>query len=155
MSSSIGGTTWWKRLLEAVWIRVWPRVEPWVLRAGYDPQRYWRLRGRFFSIESYQRRYYWAHDWMLERLGAVEWETLLEAGCGFGKNLSLIRSRLPPSKRLYGLDFSQPLLKDAEKHLRGLDVTLLEGSVLSFPALPEVMDVILTFGLLMHIPPLD
>ncbi len=131
-----------------------PLLEKWVLKKGYDPNRYWTLRGRFFHLEEYQRALGWQHPWIVSQLNKMTWNKLLEIGCGFGRNLQFLRKQFP-HQELVGIDFSPPLLRQAQKRLANSDVQLLEGSALTLPVLPTSIDVVLTMGLFMHILPQD
>lgn len=137
-----------------VFSHVWPPIEKWILKEGYNPHRYWTLRGHFFHLEQYQRALHWQHPWIVDQLNTLTWHRLLEIGCGFGRNLQYLRKHFP-SKDLIGIDFSRPLLRQAQRRLAGHNIQLCEGSVLSLPAISNCIDVVLTMGLLMHIPPED
>ena len=66
------------------------------------------------------RKYYlFGRDRTIERLGVPYNGSLLEVGCGTGRNM-LIAHRRFPSARLYGLDISQEMLISARNNFRGL-----------------------------------
>ena len=63
-------------------------------------------------------------------------QTVLELGCGTGRNLALIASRFPKA-RLYGLDISQEMLAQTRKTFANKGVplpTLISGDATSFTA---------------------
>ena len=88
----------------------------------YQRQRY---------IYDFTRKYYLVgRDSLIDDLGLKPAETLIEIGCGTGRNLIAIARRYPDS-RLYGLDASAQMLRTARDQLAraGLAdrVTLVHG----------------------------
>jgi S-adenosylmethionine-diacylgycerolhomoserine-N-methlytransferase len=68
------------------------------------------------------RKYYlFGRDRMIARLGVPRDGTLLEVGCGTGRNL-LLAHRLYPTARLCGLDISAEMLVSARANFRGVPV---------------------------------
>jgi S-adenosylmethionine-diacylgycerolhomoserine-N-methlytransferase len=66
------------------------------------------------------RKYYlFGRDRTIDRLNVPFGGSLLEVGCGTGRNLLHARRRFP-SARLYGLDISQEMLISARGSFRGL-----------------------------------
>jgi len=75
------------------------------------------------------RKYYLlGRDRLIAELGARPGQTVLEVGCGTGRNLIEIGRRYP-GLRLHGLDAAAPMLEVAEAKLRsaGLDARLTRG----------------------------
>ncbi len=65
------------------------------------------------------RKYYlFGRDRMIARLDVPRDGSLLEVGCGTGRNL-LLAHRLYPTARLYGLDISAEMLVSARANFRG------------------------------------
>lgn len=63
------------------------------------------------------RKYYlFGRDTLIRELDAVPGGSVLEVGCGTGRNLALIARRFPGC-RLYGLDISAEMLASAEAKL--------------------------------------
>ncbi|MBC7150327.1 MAG: class I SAM-dependent methyltransferase [Rhizobium sp.] len=68
------------------------------------------------------RKYYlFGRDRMIARLDVPRDGTLLEVGCGTGRNL-LLAHRLHPTAKLYGLDISAEMLTSARANFRGIPV---------------------------------
>ncbi|OQP87817.1 SAM-dependent methyltransferase [Rhizobium rhizosphaerae] len=66
------------------------------------------------------RKYYlFGRDTMIGGLGVQPGQSLLEVGCGTGRNLVLIGRRYPRA-RLYGFDISREMLATAARNLAGL-----------------------------------
>jgi len=82
--------------------------------------------GRMDRMYRYQRHIYdltrkyylFGRDRAIARLAVPERGTLLEVGCGTGRNLLLAHS-LYPAARLYGLDISAEMLVSARRNFRG------------------------------------
>jgi S-adenosylmethionine-diacylgycerolhomoserine-N-methlytransferase len=79
------------------------------------------------------RKYYlFGRDRMIAGLDLTQGGSVLELGCGTGRNLDLIGKRWPGA-RLFGLDISAEMLKSAEAKL-GADATLAQGDATGFDA---------------------
>lgn len=77
------------------------------------------------------RKYYlFGRDRMIRELALAEGESVLEIGCGTGRNLALVR-RAWPGSPLYGLDISDEMLKSARMTL-GPAVVLAQGDATGF-----------------------
>ncbi len=69
------------------------------------------------------RKYYlFGRDTMIRELDAPAGATVLEVGCGTGRNLALIARRFPDA-RLHGLDISAEMLASAQAKLAALDAS--------------------------------
>lgn len=70
------------------------------------------------------RKYYLlGRDRLINDLGAKPGQTILELGCGTGRNLRLTAQRYPRCQ-LYGLDISEQMLETARVKFKRDDVTL-------------------------------
>lgn len=76
--------------------------------------------------------YLFGRDTMIAGLGCAPGMSLLEIGCGTGRNLALIGRRWPGS-RLYGIDISREMLDQAGRRL-GADARLALGDAGGFDA---------------------
>ncbi|WP_075292293.1 class I SAM-dependent methyltransferase [Pararhizobium arenae] len=66
------------------------------------------------------RKYYlFGRDTLIRNLDAPRRGSVLEVGCGTGRNMALIAKRFP-NCRLYGLDISAEMLASAQAKLAGL-----------------------------------
>ncbi|MDO9414585.1 class I SAM-dependent methyltransferase [Pararhizobium sp.] len=67
------------------------------------------------------RKYYlFGRDSLIRDLAVQPGGTVLEIGCGTGRNLALVRKHYP-NARLFGLDISSEMIASAEKKLAGTD----------------------------------
>ena len=79
------------------------------------------------------RKYYlFGRDRMIAGLDLPAGGTVLEIGCGTGRNLDLIGKRWPGA-RLFGLDISSEMLKSAKAKL-GEEAVLAQGDATGFDA---------------------
>jgi len=81
--------------------------------------------------------YLLGRDGLIDGLAVPPGGTVLELGCGTGRNLALAAARYPHA-RLYGLDISRVMLETARKRLRrgeiGAAAYLAEGDASAFSA---------------------
>jgi len=133
----------------------WPG---WKRRLVYaDPRSYWTLRGGpdyFREQEDHPARSL-RSGWLADRVASYRPTSVLEVGCGYGKQLGLIRSRLP-GVRLVGVDFSPSQLGQARRHLAdcdGIALALASGLRLPFP--DGAFDLVLTSAVILHNPPAE
>lgn len=92
-------------------------------------------RGQRHIYDLTRKYYLFGRDTTISGLGLKPGQTMLELGCGTGRNLALTARRFP-SARLYGLDISRAMLETAESKFRkaGMPVTLVAGDATSFKA---------------------
>ena len=86
------------------------------------------------------RKYYlFGRDRMIEGLDVPRGGSVLELGCGTGRNLFAVAARWPGAQ-LTGLDISAEMLATAEASARrrGLDVTFVQGDAGDFDAAAEM-----------------
>ncbi|MEP5367191.1 class I SAM-dependent methyltransferase, partial [Parvibaculum sp.] len=80
------------------------------------------------------RRYYLlGRDRLIDDLNAVPGTTVLEVGCGTGRNL-IRAARLFPGARLHGMDISEEMLETAKAAAgrRGVELSLAQGDATRF-----------------------
>ncbi len=81
-----------------------------------DMDRMYRYQRHIYDLT---RKYYlFGRDRMIAGLNAPAGASILEVGCGTGRNLVLTRSHYPNAK-LFGLDISQEMLQTARANLAG------------------------------------
>ncbi|MEM6585363.1 MAG: class I SAM-dependent methyltransferase [Pseudomonadota bacterium] len=84
-------------------------------------------------VYDFTRKYYlFGRDTLIAGLKAAPGSRVLEIACGTGRNMVKIRKAWP-GLRLYGLDISEEMLKNARKAL-GHDAVLGAGDACSFDA---------------------
>jgi S-adenosylmethionine-diacylgycerolhomoserine-N-methlytransferase len=93
-----------------------------------------RMYRRQRYIYDITRKFYLlGRDRLIERLGAGNGDSILEIGCGTGRNLIEIARRFPRA-RLYGLDVSSEMLASASAAIEraGLGVMLRQADAATF-----------------------
>jgi len=83
-------------------------------------------------------------------LGLREGDTVLDAGCGTGRALPLLRAAVGPSGTVLGVDLTPEMLAQAAAH-RG-DATLLVGDCARLPLRDASLDLVFGAGLISHLP---
>lgn len=132
----------------------WPA---WKRRLVYDnPQSYWTLRGgeEYFREQEDQPARTKRSLWLAQRIASYQPTSILEIGCGYGKQLRAIRGQLDIP--MVGLDFSPSQLNLALTFLEDLDqLDLILASGLDLPFPDQSFDLVLTSAVILHNPPAD
>jgi SAM-dependent methyltransferase len=141
----------WHKALRRVSGR-WPE---WKRRIVYaEPRAYWTLRGGddYFREQEGQAARTARAEWLAERIASYRPESILEVGCGYGKQLRALRRWLDVP--LIGLDFSPTQLARARDYLEGLEgIDLVLGSGTELPFADGAFDLVLTSAVILHNPP--
>ena len=121
-----------------------------------DPRAYWTLRGgdEYRREQEGQPARTARLDWVAGRIASYRPSTVLEVGCGYGKPLRLLGSKLGEGVRLVGVDFSPTQLAEAGRHLGGdprVGLALGSGARLPFP--DKSFDLVYTSAVILHNPP--
>jgi SAM-dependent methyltransferase len=91
---------------------------------------------------------------MADRVASYGPASVLEVGCGYGKQLFALRRRLGDGVALAGLDFSPTQLGLARRYLEGAGrIDLVLGSGLRLPFPDGAFDLVLTSAVILHNPP--
>ncbi|MDB5351440.1 MAG: methylase involved in ubiquinone/menaquinone biosynthesis [Planctomycetota bacterium] len=119
-----------------------------------NPRDYWTLRGgdEYFREQEGQPARDARARWMADRIAAYRPASILEVGCGYGKQLRALRRRLDCP--LVGVDFSPSQLVQARRYLEGVAdvrIALASGARLPFP--DHSFDLVLTSAVILHNPP--
>jgi SAM-dependent methyltransferase len=131
------------------------RFPDWKRRLLYaDPRAYWTLRGGedYYAEQEGQPGRTARSQWMADRIAAYQPTSILEIGCGYGKQLRALRDRLDCP--LVGVDFSPTQLAAARRYLAGqpdIRLCLASGARLPFP--DGAFDLVLTSAVILHNPP--
>jgi SAM-dependent methyltransferase len=150
---------WRSRGAEYVWHKVLRRTlsggHAWKRQWLYaDPRKYWTLRGGddYFQEQEGQAARGLRAAWIADRLAAYHPTSILEVGCGYGKVLGELRSRLQIP--LVGLDFSPTQLERARSYLASAgDVGLIMSRGESLPFADGSFDMVVTSAVVLHNPP--
>ena len=132
----------------------WPGMKRKLVYA--DPKEYWTLRGGldYFREQEGQEQRSQRAEWMARRIARYEPTSILEIGCGYGKQIRALRANC--AAPITGVDFSPTQLAMAHAYLRDADrveLALASGGRLPFP--DSSFDLVLTSAVILHnAPPL-
>ena len=96
--------------------------------------------GKLLRIERYRER-------TLELLGDVRGATVLDVGCGTGRNFPWLAPRVGSEGRIIGLDYSKGMLSEARKRVEeeGWDnVELVRGDATQLDGIDEPVDALVS-----------
>ena len=120
-----------------------------------NPRQYWEKRGgeRYFKEQESRKDRDLRSIFIAENLVELNVQSVLEVGCGYGKQLKSIR-KLDKEVELFGVDFSSTQLIRGKEYLKREDVKYLvcaDAEVLPF--LDNSFDLVLTSAVIIHSPP--
>lgn len=125
----------------------------WKIHGGYKAQEFWDKWSKTFMNDQWQREIHPQHAWIKQIFDNCMPSTILEVGCGFGRNIQyLIDSGYSP-KSITGIDISSEMIKKAKKFIKSEKVTFKIANVVSIPFDNSEFDITLSHGVLMHVPP--
>ncbi len=147
---------WQRRGTRYVWHKAlrrtlehWPS---WKRQLVYkNPREYWNLRGGYdyYREQEGQATRTERTFWLSKRIATYQPMSILEIGCGYGKQLRALRERLDCP--LVGLDFSASQLDQAGTYLNGLEhIQLVLGSGNRLPFPDQTFDLVLTSAVILH-----
>ncbi|MBX6311364.1 MAG: class I SAM-dependent methyltransferase [Isosphaeraceae bacterium] len=152
-------SAWRRRGAKYVWHKLlrrslgrWPALKRRLVYA--DPREYWTLRGGddYFREQEGQPARAERARWMAGRIARYQPISILEIGCGYGKQLRELRRHLDCP--LVGVDFSPTQLRYARRYLEGLDrIELALASGERLPFADGQFDLVLTSAVILHNPP--
>ena len=134
--------------------RLLENESPWKRKLVYsDPRKYWTLRGgpEYLAEQEGQPARTARSKWMADKIAACGAGSILEVGCGYGKQLEAIRAAVGGRVSLAGIDFSPTQLDLAARRVGRDDHLLLvlgDGQRLPFP--DDAFDLVLTSAVILH-----
>jgi len=119
-------------------------------------KKYWADRGssymREFIEENYVDREIFFQDLLICQLQPLEFDSLFEAGCGFGWNIKRVKDEFPGT-RIGGVDFSIPQLIHSKNYLKGYQAETCYGDICKMPLKDDAFDIGISVGVFMNIHP--
>ena len=128
----------------------------WLSKGEYKPQEFWNKWGKTFIDDPIQSNLYPQHKWLIKVIGKEKPKTLLEVGCGFGRNIKYIVENYSHPLEITGTDISKPMLTTAKNYLKKVPRSrflLRKANVLDLPFKNRSFDMVLCHGVLMHVKP--
>lgn len=122
----------------------------WNIKGGYKPRIFWNNWAKTFMHDPWQVETHEQHKWLLKIIKKSKSKTILEVGCGFGRNIKfLTENGISPSK-VSGLDISPKMVSLARKYIKNKKVMLYTSDLNDFKT-KKKFDLVFTHGVLMHI----
>lgn len=121
-----------------------------------DQRAYWAWRGQAYRDEilasGYLDREVFFQDLILQELSRERYESVFEAGCGFGWNVKRVKEEFP-WMRVGGLDFSLPQLRNMHGYKSDLAIGAAQADACAMPFCDNAFDVGFTLGVFMNLHP--
>lgn len=132
----------------------WPSLKR---RAIYsNPRDYWTLRGgnEYFEEQEGQPARTARSIWLANRIAECKPLSVLEIGCGYGKQIDRIHAILGPEVNITGVDFSPSQLSLAKHRLEDhKGIRLIQASGQFLPFADKSFDLVFTSAVILHNPP--
>lgn len=94
--------------------------------------------GRMLGLEKYRRH-------AIDLLGKLEGATVLDIGCGTGRNFPLLTQRVGERGKIIGVDYSEGMLEQARRRIQSegwRNVVLIPGDVVRLDGVSEPVDAV-------------
>lgn len=108
------------------------------------PPDYWAGHERRVDMAAYAPQ----HDAIAAVLRELEWESVLDLGCGFGR-MGMLVKEMRPKASYTGVDITPSLLASARRHLP--DAEFKDGDVLDVKLGQRKWDLVMAVELLVHL----
>ena len=135
-------------------LRVLSKIRRVVVKAfGYNPKQFWNLWALDFDRDNEQVV---LHPWniqAIELIKAAKPDSVLEIGCGFGRNLKVLLDEGFAPQQLCGADISGRMLDKCRRYLAAPQVRLEEADITKLPFADNSFDVVYVSLVLMHVKP--
>ena len=114
-----------------------------------NPRKYWQERGGEHYFNEQEAVYHRTRRsrFIGEEVNRLSYRSLLEIGCGYGKQLDNFITR---GIFLVGCDFSHPQLLKARDYLSGAAPPLIEADAARLPFGDKTFDVVLSSAVILH-----
>lgn len=132
----------------------WPGLKRRIIYS--NPRLYWTLRGgnEYLAEQEGQPARTARSLWMADRIAECCPASILEIGCGYGKQIANIRAAVGPDVPITGIDFSPSQLALAADRLKELpNIRLIQASGQMLPFADQSFDLVLTSAVILHNPP--
>ncbi|OGK14822.1 hypothetical protein A3H80_05120 [Candidatus Roizmanbacteria bacterium RIFCSPLOWO2_02_FULL_37_19] len=126
----------------------------WKIKGGYEPQRFWDAFAESLMNDPWQKKIHPQHAWLLQHVKESHPQTILEIGCGFGRNIRFLIKNGFKAEKITGIDISPVMIQKAKKFV-GDKVQLHIGDIRSLPYDDNEFDFVFTHGVFMHVSPQD
>lgn len=137
-----------------MWIKKVLYKTKWVLQGGYKPEIFWDNWANTFMDDAWQVDTHPQHRWLVSEIKKDKPKTILEVGCGFGRNIKFLKTE-GVSAVITGVDISRKMIRKARKYVPQKGITFVQGDIRHLPFKDKSFDVVFTHGVLMHVSQTD
>src|SRR5215210_5991184 len=89
----------------------------------YIPKEYWLTRGKIYmSNFRYNKRFQLQERMLIEYLRTIDFESVLEVGCGFGRITSKVIRNFPRIRDYLAVDLSPDQIRNAQEYIKPVEV---------------------------------
>lgn len=117
----------------------------------YEPKEFWDSWAPDFVKDSWQTKIHPQHEWLLSVIKKKDPKSILEVGCGFGRNIKFLIEKGVLSATITGVDISSEMINLAREYIKNKKVKLYASNLTDFKPTTK-FDLVFTHGALMHIP---
>lgn len=125
------------------------------IKGGYQPKKFWNKWASTFMDDPWQSKILPQHPWMLQKILASKPKSILEIGCGFGRNIKYFIDKGVDAKSITGVDISWKMIERAKAYINNNNVRLFVGGVENLPFNNKSFDFIIIHAVFMHVKPRD
>jgi len=125
----------------------------WDLKGGYEPRKFWDNWADSFISDSWQIKIHPQHKWILSKIKELKPESILEIGCGFGRNINFLIKNGIEAEKIIGVDISSKMIDKAKEYLKKGTVRLIVADANNLPFKNKEFDLVLIHGVFMHVKP--
>lgn len=120
---------------------------------GYKPEEYWTERGKVHLKENpYDNKKFRIQEQeLIEFLKKIEFSSILEVGCGFGRITKLISENFPNIQEYQAIDISPDQIEDAKKAVNSDKIKFKATTIQNFNP-SKKYDLVISTYMLMHVP---
>ena len=113
------------------------------------PREYWQKRGGddYFEEQEVAHHRTLRSQFIAEEIKKLSFDSLLEIGCGYGKQLKNIASN---GSFVVGCDFSRPQLIKAKEFCGGINIHFVEADVETLPFGDKTFDAAFSSAVILH-----
>lgn len=120
----------------------------------YEPTKYWQKRGEvFYSEDPYDNtKFRQQEKAFLDYISKLDFSTVLEVGCGFGRMTKLVLNEFPNIVNYDAIDISKHQIENAKKHVQSDKVKFQQSTIQDFKP-QKKYDIVFSTYVLMHVKP--
>lgn len=123
----------------------------WVVSGGYHPEKFWDNWSYDFLKDKWQVEVHPQHSWLLKKLRKDKPKSILEIGCGFGRNIKFLIDNGFEANNITGSDISKKMINLAKKYVNNKNVKFVHADVYKLPFKTNQFDLLISHGVFMHV----